>query len=210
MKAQANTAGFTLVEATIALTIVSVIFISLSFTSQKATEAIDEGVHNEILVERLHRTLDALIEPLAELDRASLPPLAGGSGRLSYRVPEGYNAGVQWGLPQSIAWELDPGEVNDGLDNDGDGLIDEGQVVRTLDEGTPDELRVVVCKGVAELLEGEDPNGFDDNGNLLVDEPGFCVDVQGTVLTMRLTLESQGPQGRILRKTARTAIRIRN
>jgi len=212
MKKHLNRAGFTLLEATIAGTIVSVILVALSMTSQKATDAIDEGAHNERLVERLHRTLDQAIEPMSELELGALPPLQGGTGTVTFHLPEGYDTvagNVQWGPDQRIGWELDPGETDDGVDNDGDGLIDEGQVVRTLDPG-PDELRVVICKGVAEFLQGEVPDGDDDNNNGLVDEPGFCIDVQGEILTLRLTLESQGPQGRILRKTAESAIRIRN
>ena len=89
-------------------------------------------------------------------------------------------------------------------------LIDEGVVVWTENEGVPGERRVIVCRGVRELLEGEIANGLDDNGNGLIDEPGFCVQVTGEVVTLRLTLDALDSDNRVLTKTVESSIWIRN
>jgi len=203
-------AGFTLLEALIAVTILGIVLASVGFTSQRATDALDENTHMEDLVRRVHRALDQAIEPLQELELAALPPLDDGADAITYHLPTGWAGGVQWGPNTLLALEYDPGELDDDVDNDGDGLVDEGWLVRTLAPGTEDERRVVLCKNVSEYLDGETFNVLDDNGNGLEDERGFSVDVRGDVLTVRLTLESLSPDGRILRRTATSSVRVRN
>lgn len=204
-----ETTGFTLLEMSIAMVVMAVVFLTLGLTSQKATDAIEEKTRAEEVTGRLHRSLDRIIDPLAELERNDLPPLEAGTSEFQYHLPTGYEAGIQWDVDQELALEYDPAELADGIDNDGDGLIDECQIVRTRDPGGANELRVVICKDVAEYLEGEIPNGFDDNGNDLDDERGFVVDVQGDVLTIRLTIERRTEQG-LVQRTATSSVRIRN
>jgi hypothetical protein len=110
----------------------------------------------------------------------------------------------------TIGFEYDPGEVDDGVDNNGNGLIDEGQVVLTRGVGTGNAVRSVLVDGVAELLEGEVLNADDDNGNLMDDETGFCLQRIGSVLTIRLTLEDKAEDGTVTRRTMETSIRMRN
>ncbi len=45
---------------------------------------------------------------------------------------------------------------------------------------------------VTPMLEGEEANGMDDNGNGLIDEQGLCFVVDGKTVTVRLTAESRG------------------
>ena len=130
---------------------------------------------------------------------------------MTYHVPVGFAGGIiLWGPDTQIVLEYDPNELDDGIDNDGDGLVDEGQVVWIENPGVPGERRVVLCRGVPEDLEGEIQNLLDDNGNGLIDERGFSLDVQGQVLTMRLTLQALDPAGRLLTKTVQSSVRIRN
>jgi hypothetical protein len=110
----------------------------------------------------------------------------------------------------TIGFEYEPGEVDDGVDNDGDGLVDEGQVVLTRNAGSANATRAVLVKNVAELLQGEDLNGADDNGNGMEDEAGFCLQRDGEVVHIRLTLESVDDTGNVLRRTTETSIRMRN
>lgn len=76
--------------------------------------------------------------------------------------------------------------------------------------GTPSELRSVLASGVAELFDGEMLNNLDDNDNGLKDEAGLSFSSQGNVLTLRLTCQRREDGGRLLTKTAETAIRLRN
>jgi hypothetical protein len=106
--------------------------------------------------------------------------------------------------------ELETGEQDNGLDDNGNGLVDEGVIVWTENPGLVDERRVIRSHWVREYLEGELPNGLDDNGNGLRDERGLCFSIEGDVLTIRITLERRDDDGRIHTKTVQTSVRVRN
>lgn len=113
--------------------------------------------------------------------------------------------------PDRLFLEPATGEVDDGIDNDGDGLVDEKRVVFVERIGTPNQRRVVVATHVRDSLEGETPgNGVDDNGNGLIDEPGFCVTYEGSVIVVRLTIERLATDGRFVTRTVERRIRLRN
>jgi prepilin-type N-terminal cleavage/methylation domain-containing protein len=211
---QSSRTGFTLVESLIAVSLLAVLFLAVLQTSSRASDAFDEGSVEHELWTSTQRALER-IGTETELGDAGL--LAGavtseyGSSALEFRVPTGFAGGaVQWSGTIRIALELEPGELDDGLDNDGDGFIDEGRVVRTNDLGTAEEQRLVLLNGVAELQDGESANGLDDNGNLLIDEPGLSFSAADGLLTIRLTCQSRDEGGRILTKTAATAVRLWN
>lgn len=116
---------------------------------------------------------------------------------------------ITWSATR-VEFRLEPGEVDDGLDNDGNGLVDEGELVLVRDAGGADELEIVLANGVREHLEGELPNGVDDNDNGLVDERGITFERVGSDLRIRLTLETTGRDGRILTRTLETTAWSRN
>jgi hypothetical protein len=133
------------------------------------------------------------------------------SAFVDHRHAARWEAGaIVWEARQRLAWELEPGELDNDADDDGDGLVDEGVVVLVLDEGGPDEQRVTVVTGVAELLEGELANGVDDNGNGLIDERGLCFDSQAGTLNVRLTLQGTGPGGELIQRTQEVSVWPRN
>ena len=109
-----------------------------------------------------------------------------------------------------LGFQYDAGEVDDGIDNDGDGLIDEGVFFLERDSGGANQRRIVLAKNVRELLQGEAPNAVDDNGNGLVDEPGFVASIVGDVVTLRLTIEETTPEGGLVTRTADSSVRLRN
>jgi hypothetical protein len=108
-----------------------------------------------------------------------------------------------------VRFEYELSDPDDGIDNDRDGLVDEGQVVMTHGFGSPGARRTVVARNVAERLERETANAADDNGNALVDERGFCLERVGNSLTLRLTIQSRTPAGLVLR-TAEDTVFLRN
>jgi hypothetical protein len=63
---------------------------------------------------------------------------------------------------------------------------------------------------VRELLAGELDNGMDDNGNGLVDEPGFFLRRQGATLSAQMTLERVDREGRPIVRTSRSSTKLRN
>jgi hypothetical protein len=117
---------------------------------------------------------------------------------------------VNWGRPTVIEFRPEPDDPADGLDNNGNGLVDEGMLVRYEMTDTGPTALTVLTRWVRPLLEGETDNNQDDNGNGLIDEPGFCLDRVGDVWTVRLSLERRDSAGRTVTRTMQTAVRPRN
>lgn len=126
----------------------------------------------------------------------------------------GYDAGAgtaQLSPPDRLFLEMASGEIDDGLDNDGDGLVDEKRVVLVEEIGSPAQRRRVLCTYVADSLEGETAgNGVDDNGNGLIDEEGFCVTYEGSIVVVRMTVEKPSRDGRAVARSVERRIRLRN
>ena len=130
---------------------------------------------------------------------------------LEYQVVTGYTGTTpDLSSTRQIVAEAEAGDAPDGIDNDGDGLIDERALVFIRDVGLATQRRIVLCKGVLEYLEGETFNGADDNLNGLEDEPGFHLERNGDVITIRLSVGKQGPGGVTLVRTAELDVRLRN
>jgi hypothetical protein len=117
---------------------------------------------------------------------------------------------VTWGDPRTVRFEYENGELDDGVDNNNNGLADEGVVVWIENAGQPDERRSVWASGVREYLAGETFNGEDDNENGLSDEAGLSFAIDDDVLTIRLTLEDRGPSGVLITKSTETSVHVRN
>ena len=114
---------------------------------------------------------------------------------LEYRRVLGYAGGAAiLSNPERVEFQYSPTDPDDGLDNDGNGLVDEGRVVWTEDLGMASERSVVICSQVQEFQEGEIPgNGVDDNGNGLTDEAGLCFSNDGRRIIVRLTVAKAAP-----------------
>ena len=72
------------------------------------------------------------------------------------------------------------------------------------------QKRVVLCSGVAEYLEGETPDGNDENGNQLRDERGLCFERVGNRLNVYLTVERMDSAGLLWTQTLQTSVHYRN
>lgn len=202
-------AGFTLIESLIAFSLLAVLFLAVVQTSSRASDAFEEGSSEHLLSTTTHRCLERIASAIEFSDTSILDAALQsnfGADQVSFRIPSSFEGGVvQWDDYQ-ILMELEPGELSDNLDNDGDGLIDEQRIVQL----GPDGSRIVLASGVAELLEGESPNGLDDNDNVLTDETGLSFSANGNVVTIRLTCQRRDEGGRLLTRTAETAVRLRN
>jgi hypothetical protein len=134
-----------------------------------------------------------------------------GTDSLSFRTPADFAGGaIVWGPRTRIAFAYETGEFDDGADNNGNGLVDEGCVVLTRNAGAADEQNIVLCRHVREFLAGETLNVLDDNGNGVVDERGFNIRRVGDVLTIRLTIEDAGRRRTPYARTLQTSISVRN
>jgi prepilin-type N-terminal cleavage/methylation domain-containing protein len=120
------------------------------------------------------------------------------------------NGNVTWGPVTRIGFEYAPGETDDGVDNDGNGLVDDGVVAMTRDLGGPNQQRVVLCHGIRELGQNETLNGVDDNGNGVIDESGFNAQRVGDVMILRLCVELPGAGDGTVVRPHQATVRLRN
>ncbi len=91
------------------------------------------------------------------------------SNSLKFKVHLGIEDGkVLWSDPEEIAQQ---GE----------------KVVWRSNLATERERQITWTNLAAQFLEGEIQNGMDDNGNGLIDERGFSIDIRGGYATVRLT-----------------------
>ena len=117
------------------------------------------------------------------------------SNTLEYRISLGFEEGeVVWSEPEQI-----------GLDE-----TDPAKLVWSESMGTETERSVVWCNHVRPFLEQELPNAIDDNDNDVIDEAGLAFVLSGDSVTIRLTLEREGPGGSTMSRTRETTVTCRN
>jgi prepilin-type N-terminal cleavage/methylation domain-containing protein len=205
--------GFSLVEVLVASAIFSLVLAGTTLVVMTSSStATDSSARNRVR-DLARRAADRVADELVNAGAATLfpDPEPDGTDNVVFATVTGVAAGVVgWSNPTRIAFEYDPGEVDDGVDNDGDGLVDEGRIVLTRNDGMAGQLRIVLCRDVRELLEGEDPNLADDNGNGLDDESGFWVQRAGELVIVRVTVEKAGPEGVLITGTSEASIRVLN
>lgn len=211
---RAGTAGFTLVELVAAAALLALVLGSVALVADSSDRMFRLETVTSHLESRIAIVTEQVFEELRIAGADTIAPaLVPGVGVSSIEYVQAVDvAGGQavWTPLRRLAFEYESGELDDGLDNNGNGLVDEGRLVLTEDVGGPDERSRVLTHWVAELLEGEVANGLDDNGNGLIDEPGFTLEQLGETLFVRLTLARRTGEGRMLVRTAMTSIRPRN
>ncbi|MFN0009124.1 MAG: hypothetical protein ACKVXR_14570 [Planctomycetota bacterium] len=212
-------AGMSLVEATIAAAITAVILGAIGRAALSGQSSATQTMVATELETQARGVVDRIAEELVAARTTGLNPSPTGtfgSSTLTYQKCTGYAGGVAtFGTNQRIRWVLEPTEIDNGADDDRDGLIDEGMVEFTRDLGAGTQRIVRWARGVREYLARETPNVADDNANGLIDERGLSFSLTGRVLTIRLTLQGiaekgEGASGRILTRTVETSVRLRN
>jgi hypothetical protein len=160
------------------------------------------------------RVLNRVAEELtlAGVDTVSPVPESPFAGdEVTYQKSLGLVDGVlTWGPAITIQLTHSSEDPPDGVDNNGNGLVDEGVLVLRTNPGEANETTEVLCRWVRAHLEGEVENNVDDNGNGLVDEPGFALKEENGLWTIYLTLEKRDANGRLLTHTLETSVRQRN
>lgn len=213
------TGGTTLLELVIATTVFTVFLLAVYGTLSTGTRAFDTGTTIADLEVRARRTVDRISVELASAGASTLVPSSAqlaaplGSSSLTFQRLTGYEVDErkpQWGNPARVEFQPEPSDPSDGVDNDRDGAIDEGVVALVENAGLPTERTIILARDVREYLEGETPNGADDNGNGLIDERGLAFDLAGTNLRVHLTLERVDGEGHALLRTVTTSVTLRN
>lgn len=189
--------GFTLLETLIALTVVGLVLGNIVMVTRSTSEAYDEEMSKASLELQLDQTLDRIALALMAASASSLQPgvaTPAFHSTLSYAQSLGVQAGaVVHGAPERIALRIENGEV-----------------VWIERPGEPGERMATWTRSVREFLEGELPNGVDDNGNGLVDESGLAFVIEGSIVRVLITLEREGAGDRRLTYTRESLIRCRN
>ncbi len=187
---------------------------SVAMVSSTSARAFSTGTIIANVDSQAKRALDRICDliKVSSLDNVSPTPAAPlHTLQVDYLQGVGFlNEAIVWGDPQRIEFQYSPGEINDGLDNDGNGFIDEGQVVRIENPGLANERTITLCRRVSEYLEGEIPNGLDDNGNGLIDERGLSFDFDGDGVTVRLTIQQADTRGIPITRTVEKRVSFRN
>ncbi|MEN8150098.1 MAG: hypothetical protein ABFS86_09755 [Planctomycetota bacterium] len=208
--------GFTIVEMAISMVVLAGLAIVLGSVMDTGLGAYQSS-SPAVVTQITHRTLDKIADRIAfaGFETLVLVPEEEGlepdGAEVSFYRCLGSTAGLKdWSEGRRIFWRPEDTDPTDKIDNDGDGSVDEGMVVLVLDEGMPTESTVVLARGVARHLEGELPNGVDDNGNGFVDERGLLLEIQDRAVQISLTLERTGRDGQPVVTTARTLVALKN
>ena len=213
-----NRRGFSLIEIAISLAILAVILGSLGLVMQRGMGLFRTRSATSDIETRAARGLDRMVRELRAAASATVTDVTTPLGAPKFWAASlDYCPAVDWkddalelGPARRLELVLAPGELKNGLDDNGDGLADEGQVLLVLDPGGPLEESTVLATRVRAELGGELPNGLDDNGNGLVDEAGLCFDQEQGLLTIRLSVEGIGPSGEPIVRTFEDALVLRN
>lgn len=205
--------GFTLVELAVSLTILASILTALGWfqiTSQSSYR--QTAARAEAESKARHASVRVMAELTGVGTNTLIPdPTSNfGTSTLVFQKPTAVsNVGVvTWGTPSRL--ELQNDEADDGVDNDGDGLIDERRLVLVRGVGTAAEKTIVICHGVPEMAPGEFDNNIDDDLDGLVDEAGFNVRRTSDLLRISLTVERALSDGTSIESTMNTALVLRN
>jgi len=189
-------AGLSALEVVVGVALLAAVVAKVILVSSAASNVSSEDLANIVVEDQARLTLDRIAYSIMGSDRASLIPDAetpAFSARIRYRLSLGVQNGVVvWDDPELIA------------------LSEDDRKLRWFeDPGGAAERAVVWCDAVRELLEGEELNGVDDNGNGLIDESGLTFEIDGNTVTVTLTLERPTRGGRTVVRTVSTTVTCR-
>ena len=205
--------GFTLVEVAITGTLLVLVLGGIALAVNRGLGLFQQSSANQYADATLDRALNRIKSELMNASAASLAPnlaVLGWADNVEYRTVSGWAAGATTlENVKRIELRLADGELDNGIDDDGDGLVDERTVVLLRDFGLATEQEVVIAHDVLEYLEGETDAVGDENGNGLNDESGLSFDINGGTLNVRLSIGREGPNG-VIARTRVASIALRN
>lgn len=175
-------AGFTVVELSIGMAIMSIILVAVLLTQHSAQRLISHETESESLDQKAHRVVEAVASDIRWADKTSLLVTQdNGSDRLDLRTPTGF-ADHETVWSTVITYRIVPSNV----DADKNGVLDEGRLVRIQD-------------GVARTLCDQVVAG------------GFLATMVDDNVRIRLSLVGRDSPSDVLQAThAQTSISLRN
>jgi hypothetical protein len=213
-RARALERGFALADLLFAATLLSVVSIGAYTLLDEEMASATQGMRLGRLETRATDEAELVAQSVQMSDSAFFGAgVLGGTTQASVvvRRPTGVqNGSIVWGPPTTIRWRLETGETSNGVDDDGDRLVDEGVFEWIENLGTANESLVRSVSGLASYGYGEQVGGGDEDGNGLVDERGFGCRWDGSRLRIALTLQRADGRGRTIQAEVETAVRPRN
>lgn len=194
MRARANS-GWTTIEVLIASVLAVVVVGKVALVMDSSFDASAEQSADMFLDDKTEQVLDQIALAIMGSDRGTLLPT----------IDDVHSSGIKY----KFSMGLEGGEVvwSDQEEIELEGAAD---VVWKANPDKDDERRAVWTGLVRPLLEGEIPNGVDDNGNGLIDENGLSFVLDGDSVLIRLTLEREDTDGRIVNRTVEARVTCRN
>jgi hypothetical protein len=207
--------GFALIEVAVTISLIALVFGSIVQAHRATVQTYSQASAVAIVQAEAQRVLDRVTAELENSGSVLQPnPIVASTDNIVFQAATGVNAAtgaITSGTPTRLAWLVDDGETaNNGVDDNHNGIVDEGKLVLTRNYNLPNEVSIVLAHRVPKYLQGETFNNADDNGNGLVDEHGFCVFREGNLLRVRLTLARATKGGKIVNATVETGVRLRN
>lgn len=187
----------TLLEILLAVSLLTILIFKGLSVLNSAAESSQETSATLLIEERGQIVLERIAKAIMSSSRESLAPAAEAplsTDELHYQMNLGIQDGeVLWSDPESIGLEE--------IDN---------EIYWTQAPEAGPEQRVVLTRLVRPFLEGELPNGMDDNGNGLIDEKGLSFVVDRNAVHIRLTLERVDGDGKLQTHSVETTVTCRN
>lgn len=195
--ARSSRAGFTLLELLLALALVVIIAIKAHGAMESATKTATQTTSDVILEDQARRVLRQIAYSVMGSNRETLIPTEQApffTDDLRYQVNLGVQDGqVVWSDPEEVAMEEAALEIHWSQNPDSE-----------------EQRRVTWTRLVTPFLEGEVPNGIDDNGNGLIDEQGLSFVIDKNAIKIYLTLQRTTSDGEVITKTVDTVVTCRN
>jgi len=188
--------GFSLLEVMIVTTILVVIVGGIFQVLSAGLNAYNSGTVLVDVQGLARRTMEGMIREVqgAGLSTVSpTPPLPGqtGTSTITFQQATGYSGGsVTWGDTITVAFAYVDGESDNGADDNGNHLVDEGVVTLTIDDG-----------------EGGITN---ETIGYWVKEGGLQFNLSGALLTITLEVERYEPRGELMQALLSTTVKIKN
>ena len=184
---KAGEKGFTLVEVSIAVLIFGVLAVTTIALVKTTGDSYADGSLHSYLNTQSRLFLEQVSRELGSAGINTLSPaFPANSTSLTFQMASGYaNGQVVYAAPITYAFQYAIGEVDNGIDDNRDGRIDEGQVVRT-------------------------ENGQSVTLSLDLAENGITFTRNSNTVSIVITLERLDDKGNLVTYTRALTVQVRN